>query len=87
MNNQVTRHREKVESVLSGNTFSHQINAAQRAFRHFDNGSRAVVIAAEMQSGKSGIALALREGANKRGNSSRLTQSFHFFMFEPFFLP
>ncbi len=59
MNNQVTRHREKVESVLSGNTFSHQINAAQRAFRHFDNGSRAVVIAAEMQSGKSGIALAL----------------------------
>ncbi len=29
----------------------------------------------------------LREGANKRGNSSRLTQSFHFFMFEPFFLP
>ncbi|MDZ7181481.1 Imm57 family immunity protein, partial [Escherichia coli] len=24
-----------------------------------------------------------REGANKRGNSSRLTQSFHFFMFEP----
>ncbi|QEE13588.1 hypothetical protein [Aeromonas hydrophila] len=28
-----------------------------------------------------------REGANKRGNSSRLTQSFHFFMFEPFFLP
>lgn len=59
MNNQVTRHREKVASVLSGNTFSHQINAAQRAFCHFDNGSRAVVIAAEMQSGKSGIALAL----------------------------
>ncbi|MFB0725511.1 hypothetical protein ACEU6F_22875, partial [Aeromonas salmonicida] len=27
------------------------------------------------------------EGANKRGNASRLTQSFHFFMFEPFFLP
>ncbi|HFK5052741.1 TPA: type V toxin-antitoxin system endoribonuclease antitoxin GhoS, partial [Escherichia coli] len=24
----------------------------------------------------------IREGANKRGNSSRLTQSFHFFMFE-----
>ncbi|QCZ32227.1 DUF2262 domain-containing protein [Escherichia fergusonii] len=29
----------------------------------------------------------VREGANKRGNSSRLTQSFHFFMFEPFFSP
>ena len=29
----------------------------------------------------------IREGANKRGNSSRLTQSFHFFMFEPIFSP
>ncbi len=29
----------------------------------------------------------LKEGANKRGNSSRLTQSFHFFMFEPIFSP
>ncbi|RCR48310.1 hypothetical protein APT09_22690, partial [Escherichia coli] len=25
----------------------------------------------------------VKEGANKRGNTSRLTQSFHFFMFEP----
>ncbi|EPG8035734.1 hypothetical protein MAL57_005486, partial [Klebsiella pneumoniae] len=32
-------------------------------------------------------ALFIREGANKRGNSSRLTQSFHFFMFEPIFSP
>lgn len=31
--------------------------------------------------------LTIREGANKRGNSSRLTQSFHFFMFEPIFSP
>ncbi|NJZ12055.1 hypothetical protein GTJ97_20225 [Escherichia coli] len=29
----------------------------------------------------------LKEGANKRGNTSRLTQSFHFFMFEPIFSP
>ncbi len=29
----------------------------------------------------------VREGANKRGNSSRLTQSFHFFMFESIFSP
>ena len=28
-----------------------------------------------------------KEGANKWGNSSRLTQSFHFFMFEPIFSP
>ncbi|MCV5791001.1 hypothetical protein OFN52_28440, partial [Escherichia coli] len=27
----------------------------------------------------------ISEGPNKRGNSSRLTQSFHFFMFEPIF--
>ena len=33
-----------------------------------------------------GIA-SFKEGANKRGNSSRLTQSFHFFMFEPIFSP
>ncbi|WP_446890889.1 Wzz/FepE/Etk N-terminal domain-containing protein [Aeromonas veronii] len=32
-------------------------------------------------------ALKLKEGANKRGNSPRLTQSFHFFMFEPIFSP
>ncbi|XJF32185.1 antiterminator Q family protein [Escherichia coli] len=32
-------------------------------------------------------AWAAKEGANKRGNSSRLTQSFHFFMFEPIFSP
>ncbi|PLM48268.1 sugar kinase [Klebsiella michiganensis] len=31
--------------------------------------------------------LSSKEGANKRGNSSRLTQSFHFFMFEPIFSP
>lgn len=33
------------------------------------------------------IMLSPKEGANKRGNSSRLTQSFHFFMFEPIFSP
>ncbi|SQK58181.1 type IV secretory pathway VirB6 component (fragment) [Escherichia coli] len=34
-----------------------------------------------------GMSYFIREGANKRGNSSRLTQSFHFFMFEPIFSP
>ncbi|EJD6639608.1 hypothetical protein ACHHZ9_18370 [Enterobacter cloacae complex sp. 2024EL-00232] len=33
------------------------------------------------------IQASTKEGANKRGNSSRLTQSFHFFMFEPIFSP
>ncbi|MDF3769506.1 hypothetical protein, partial [Enterobacter hormaechei] len=31
------------------------------------------------------VRITFKEGANKRGNSSRLTQSFHFFMFEPIF--
>ncbi|GCN67368.1 hypothetical protein ExPECSC036_04251 [Escherichia coli] len=34
-----------------------------------------------------GEPVCVKEGANKRGNSSRLTQSFHFFMFEPIFSP
>ena len=34
-----------------------------------------------------GALIGVKEGANKRGNSSRLTQSFHFFMFEPIFSP
>ena len=29
----------------------------------------------------------VKEGANKRENSSRLTQSFHFCLFEPIFSP
>ncbi|CAR13478.1 Type IV secretory pathway VirB6 component (fragment) [Escherichia coli UMN026] len=33
------------------------------------------------------LSFVAKEGANKRGNSSRLTQSFHFFMFEPIFSP
>lgn len=36
---------------------------------------------------KSNIFSFSKEGANKRGNSSRLTQSFHFFMFESIFSP
>ncbi|MFM5069725.1 hypothetical protein ACEUBL_11705 [Aeromonas veronii] len=33
------------------------------------------------------VADAPKEGANRPGNSSRLTQSFHFFLFEPIFSP
>ncbi|PND42630.1 hypothetical protein B7440_23100 [Escherichia coli] len=39
------------------------------------------------KNGFSNCRCGIREGANKRGNSSRLTQSFHFFMFEPIFSP
>jgi len=59
MTNIANKHRDAIEEVLSQNTFEHQRKAAHRAFTHFDKDSRAVVIAAEMQSGKSGIALAL----------------------------
>lgn len=53
------KHRQRVEDTLSNNTFAHQRHAAQRTFEKLSSGSRAVVLAAEMQSGKSGIALAL----------------------------
>ncbi len=43
----------------------------------------------DIQSLKQDVSIdtSIKEGANKRGNSSRLTQSFHFFMFEPIFSP
>ena len=40
-----------------------------------------------VQTGSFNYTASAKEGANKRGNSSRLTQSFHFFMFEPIFSP
>ncbi len=48
-----------------------------------------IEILAELTEGGSAVQRVetLKEGANKRGNSSRLTQSFHFFMFEPIFSP
>ena len=54
------KHREIVKKVLNGDALrEHQINAAQKTFSAFDQDVRAVVTAAEMQAGKSGIALAL----------------------------
>lgn len=64
MNDTATKHRNIIENVVCEHTFDHQRKAARKAFSHFENNSRAVVIAAEMQSGKSGIALAL--SANQR---------------------
>lgn len=58
MTNSANFHRKTIEKILTENTFEHQRIAAQKAFEDFDS-NRAVVIAAEMQSGKSGIALAL----------------------------
>lgn len=53
------KHRRYVEHAVAEHTFAHQREAAQKTFSKFMAGSRAVVVAAEMQSGKSGIALAL----------------------------
>lgn len=58
-NNQAERHRTRIKSVIAEHTFEHQREAASRTFSKFESGAKAVVIAAEMQSGKSGIALAL----------------------------
>lgn len=57
--NKTEQHRSIVREALSKHTYGHQRQAAERTFSKFQNGARAVVIAAEMQSGKSGIALAL----------------------------
>lgn len=56
---QAAKHRQRVRDALAANVFEHQRQAAERTFEKLNNGSRAVVLAAEMQSGKSGIALAL----------------------------
>ncbi|WP_019935805.1 DEAD/DEAH box helicase family protein [Oceanimonas smirnovii] len=56
---QAEKHRQRVNSALTAHTFEHQHQAAKRTFEKLNSGSRAVVLAAEMQSGKSGIALAL----------------------------
>jgi len=58
--NNAQKHRILVNEILNGNTLhSHQVNAAQKTYSAFNNDVRAVVTAAEMQAGKSGIALAL----------------------------
>lgn len=58
-NNQADCHRSRIQSVITEHTFEHQREVASRTFSKFQNGAKAVVIAAEMQSGKSGVALAL----------------------------
>lgn len=52
--------RNLVDEVLKSNSLhSHQVNAATKTFEALSGNVRAVVTAAEMQAGKSGIALAL----------------------------
>lgn len=52
--------RSKVHDTLnSGGMHEHQSEAAKKTFNAFDENTRAVVLAAEMQAGKSGISVAL----------------------------
>jgi len=58
--NQPEIHRQRIEDIFSSDALhQHQIDAANKTYSAFNNDVRAVVTAAEMQAGKSGIALAL----------------------------
>lgn len=60
MNEKAMRMRQSVQQVLNDNgLFQHQRTAAQKTFDALQGEVRAVVTAAEMQAGKSGVALAL----------------------------
>lgn len=60
MTTKANRLRHMVHKILGGDTLhSHQVNAATKTFNALIGDIRAVVTAAEMQAGKSGIALAL----------------------------
>ncbi|WP_019935806.1 DEAD/DEAH box helicase family protein [Oceanimonas smirnovii] len=52
--------RDKVHDTLNADSMhEHQREAAKKTFNAFDDNTRAVVLAAEMQAGKSGISVAL----------------------------
>lgn len=53
------KHREQLRHVLEKKSFPHQRFAAKNAFAALDADCRTVIVAAEMQSGKSGVALSL----------------------------
>lgn len=52
------KHRAYIQEIFES-TYEHQQSAARKVLAAFNGNARAVVIAAEMQSGKSGVALAL----------------------------
>jgi hypothetical protein len=60
MNEKANKLREKVNQVLVGTDLhEHQRDAARKTYSALSEQVRAVVTAAEMQAGKSGVALAL----------------------------
>lgn len=59
MPNTPENHRAIIKNILEENVYKHQILAAENTFDGLLSGARAVILAAEMQGGKSGVALAL----------------------------
>jgi hypothetical protein len=57
--NQANAHRDRVKELVKKNTFPHQQYAAKKTFAALEEDCRTVIMAAEMQSGKSGVAFAL----------------------------
>ena len=88
---------EELKQVLASNKLEHTLHNLPAG--DWAAGERGIAcIPGREEEFRDGVAAAIRyaralgnkkikEGANKRGNSSRLTQSFHFFMFEPIFSP
>jgi len=69
MKNQLSKHREKIQTLLSEPcVYPHQRDAARHTYQALQGETRAVIMAAEMQAGKSGVALAVacyqRNGLN-----------------------
>ncbi len=59
MENNAVKHREKIQTLLREPfVYPHQRNAARNTFQALQGSTRAVIMAAEMQAGKSGVALA-----------------------------
>ena len=57
--NNAEQHRAKIEMLLSEpSVYKHQRDAARNTFLALQGDTRAVIMAAEMQAGKSGVALA-----------------------------
>lgn len=59
LENRSEKHRARIKNILSEDVFAHQRRAAKNTFNALGPDCRTVIMAAEMQSGKSGIALAL----------------------------
>jgi hypothetical protein len=60
MQNLIEKHREKIQTLLSEpSVYVHQRDAARTTFIALKGETRAVIMAAEMQAGKSGVALAI----------------------------